>query len=647
MFGLMRKLAVSAALAGMTTGVFAAGARAQTQGDASAQSPQATPSSGPAPIRLIVDATQAPQKILHAHMQIPAQPGPLTLFYPEWIPGEHMPDGPIINVAGMKFTGGNQVIPWRRDLVEMFSIHLDVPAGVTSLEADLDFLLSAPAGGFSAGASATASLDVLSWNQVLLYPQGSPAKDIPFVASLKLPAGWKCGTALPITKQDGDTIEFAEVPLNTLVDSPVIAGKYFRTIQLTPGQTPPHEIDIAADSSAALAMTPDTELHLRNLITEAGALFGSRHYRDYHFLLTLSDDVAHFGLEHHESSDDRTSERSLIDDSQRMEFAGLLPHEYVHSWNGKYRRPEGLATPDYQTPMKDDLLWVYEGLTEYLGEVLTARSGLLTEEQWREGFAYLVATYTHRPGREWRPLQDTADAAPFLYNSTSDWANWRRGTDFYEEGELLWLDVDTTIRSLTKDKKSMNDFCKVFHGGNGGQPELKPYNFDEVIETLNGIAPNDWAGFLRARLNGLSTKTPLEALEGSGWKLVYNEQPNETIVNQEALGRRADFTFTVGMIISDDGSVVDVTHGGTAYDAGVAPGMKIVAVNGEQYSPDKLREAISNAKTVLNPMQFIVANGAQFKTMSMEYHDGLKFPHIERDGTRPDYLSEILRASAQ
>jgi len=324
-----------------------------------------------------------------------------------------------------------------------------------------------------------------------------------------------------------------------------------------------------------------------------------------------------------------------------------LPHEYVHSWNGKYRRPEGLVTPDYQTPMKDDLLWVYEGLTEYLGEVLTARSGLLAEEQWREGLAYLVATYTHRPGREWRPLQDTADAAPFLYDATTDWSNWRRGTDFYDEGELLWLDVDATIRALTKDKKSMNDFCKVFHGGSGGAPELKPYDFDEVVATLNGIAPNDWAGFLRARLDGLSTKTPIEALENSGWKLVYNEQPNEMGANEEALARRADLTFTVGMTVLDDGTVADVIHGGTAYDAGVAPGMRIVAVNGEQYSPDKLREAIGNAKTVLNPIQFIVANGAQFKSMSMEYHDGLKFPHIERDGAKPDYLGEILHPLAQ
>src|ERR1700723_4075 len=402
MFAAMRKLAGIAALAGMAGG-FAGSARAQAQGDAPAQQQTAAPS-GPPPIRLAVDATQAPQKILHAHLLIPVQPGPLTLFYPEWIPGEHMPDGPIINVAGMKFTGGNQTIPWRRDLVEMFSIHLDVPAGVNSLEADLDFLLSAPAGGCSAGASATASLDVLSWNQVLLYPQGSPAKDIPFVASLKLPAGWKFGTALPVTKQDGDTIEFAQVPLTTLVDSPVIAGRYFRTIQLTPGQTPPHEIDIAADSPAALAMTPDTELHLHNLIGEANALFGSRHYRNYHFLLTLSDDVAHFGLEHHESSDDRTAERSLIDEPELIVFAGLLPHEFVHSWNGKYRRPEGLATADYQQPMKDDLLWVYEGLTEYLGSVLTVRSGLLTKDQGMDELAELAATYENRPGRDWRSL---------------------------------------------------------------------------------------------------------------------------------------------------------------------------------------------------------------------------------------------------
>jgi predicted metalloprotease with PDZ domain len=596
------------------------------------------------PIRLLVDASQAPQKILHAHMEIPVSGGPLTLYYPEWIPGEHMPDGPIIEVAGMKFSGGGRTIAWRRDLVEMFSIHLDVPAGVTTLVADFDFLLSGPASGFSAGASATASLDVLSWNQVLMYPKGLPAKDIMFTASLRLPADWKFGTALPIAKQDGATTEFAAVPLTTLVDSPVISGRYYRAIQLTPGQNPSHEIDIAADSAAALAMTPETQLQLHNLVTEAYALFGARHYRDYHFLLTLSDDVAHFGLEHHESSDDRTAERSLIDEAERIEFASLLPHEYVHSWNGKYRRPAGLATPDYQVPMKDDLLWVYEGLTEYLGEVLTARSGLQTPEQWREDFAGLVAQYENRPGRDWRPLQDTADAAPFLYDATNDWSNWRRGTDFYEEGELLWLDVDETLRAITKDKKSIEDFCRAFHGGGNGQPELKTYTFEDVVATLNSVAPYDWAGFLRSRLDGVATKTPNEAIEKSGWKLVYNEQPNTVLEIQEELARHAGFSLTVGFSASDEGTVADVTHGGPAYNAGIGPGMKIVAVNGAQFSPDVMRDAIAAAKNTTAPIQLIVANGAQFRTFSVDYHGGLRYPHIERDDSRPDYLGEITHA---
>ena len=603
--------------------------------------------SAAAPIRLMVDASQAPQKILHARMEIPVQSGPLTLYYPEWIPGEHMPDGPIIQVAGMKFSGGGKTIPWRRDLVEMFSIHVDVPAGVTTLVADFDFLLSGPASGFSAGASATASLDVLSWNQVLLYPKGLPAKDIIFAPSLRLPAEWKFGTALPIAKQEGAAIEFAPVALTNLVDSPVLSGRYYRAIQLTPGQNPSHEIDIAADSAAALAMTPDTQLQLRNLVTEAYALFGVRHYCDYHFLLTLSDDVAHFGLEHHESSDDRTAERSLIDDAERIEFATLLPHEYVHSWNGKYRRPAGLATPDYQQPMKDDLLWVYEGLTEYLGEVLTARSGLQTPEQWREDFAGLVAQYENRPGRDWRPLQDTVDAAPFLYDATNDWSNWRRGTDFYEEGELLWLDVDETLRTITKDKKSIEDFCRIFHGGAGGQPELKTYTFEDVVATLNRVAPYDWAGFLRARLDGVATKTPNEAVEKSGWKLVYNEQPNTVLEIEEELARHASFSLTVGFSASDEGTVADVIHGGPAYIAGIGPGMKIVAVNGAQFSPDAMRDAIAAGKNTTAPIQLIVANGAQFRTFSVDYHGGLRYPHIERDESRPDYLGEITRALVQ
>jgi len=599
------------------------------------------------PIRLSVDATQAPQKILHAHLEMPVQPGPLTLVYPKWIPGEHMPNGPILQLAGLKFSSGGKTIAWRRDLVDMFAFHLEIPQGTTSLEIELDALLSAPAAGYSSGASATASLVVLSWNQVVLYPAGHAAHDVMFAPSLRLPDGWKYGTALPGAKQAGSMIEFAPVRLDMLVDSPVITGKYFRTIQLTPGENPPHFMDIAADSAAALAMPPDTEMHFHQLVVETGALFGSRHYRDYHFLVTLSDDVAHFGLEHHESSDDRTYERSLIDDAQRIYFSGLLPHEMVHSWNGKYRRPADLATPDYQQPMKDDLLWVYEGLTEYLGDVLTSRSGLLTPAQTRENLARTAAWFANQPGRAWRPLQDTADAAPFLYEAKEDWANWRRNVDFYDEGELLWLDVDSTLRRLTSDQKSMNDFCKVFHGGPGGGPALKTYAFQDVVATLNGLAPYDWAGFLRTRLDTTSPNTPVEAIENSGWKLVYNELPNEIEANRGTVRREVELTYSIGMIVGEDGTVVDVIHGGPAYIAGLGPGMKIAAVNGKQFDGEVLKDAVDAAKTGSVPLQLLTANGAQFQNFSVDYHKGLRYPHLERESSRPDYLSEILHPLAK
>jgi predicted metalloprotease with PDZ domain len=598
------------------------------------------------PIKLAVDATDAPQKILHVHEAIPVKPGALNLYYAEWIPGEHMPDGPIIQMAGLRFTAGGKTIPWRRDLVEMYTLHLEIPPGVSTLDADFDFLLSAPASGFSGGASATAYLNVLSWNQVLLYPAGTSIRELMFDPSLKIPSGWQFGTALPVAGQEGDTIEFSPVPLNTLVDSPVLAGKYFRRIELTPGQTPKHEMDIAADSQAALAMPADMEAHFHQLVDETGVLFGTRHYRDYHFLVTLSDDVAHFGLEHHESSDDRTFERSLVDPEGRIEFAGLLPHEFVHSWNGKYRRPAGLATENYQDPMKDDLLWVYEGLTEYLGNVLTARSELLSIEDSREALALLAATYAQRPGRDWRPLQDTADAAPFLYDAGSDWANWRRGTDFYEEGELLWLDVDTTLRHVTNDKKSMNDFCRMFHGGEGGKPELKTYNFDDVVATLNSLAPHDWAGFLRARLDDTATKTPAEAIENSGWKIEFNEQPNSMLETSDDIEKKVDDSLSIGMIVSEDGGVIDVIHGGPCYKAGLGPGMKIAAVEGHPYSSEALDDAIQAAETNSSPIELIVQNGAAFKTISVDYHGGERYPHLVRDESKPDYLTEILSPQA-
>ncbi|HUA00769.1 MAG TPA: hypothetical protein VMB02_10585 [Candidatus Aquilonibacter sp.] len=598
------------------------------------------------PIRLQVDVRRAPQKIIHTHIEMPVKAGPLTLYYPEWIPGEHMPDGPVIEMAGLKFAGNGKAIAWRRDLLDMYAFYLQIPEDVKTLDIDFDFLLSAPANGYSAGASATAFLNLVSWNQVLLYPAGYAVADLTYVPSLLLPPGWKFGTALPGAKQDGDAIDFSPVSLDTLVDSPVLAGQNFRVIPLTPGEQPSHEIDIAADSAPELAMEPETEMHFRRLVAETGALFGVRHYRDYHFLLTLSDDVAHFGLEHHESSDDRDDAHSLIDDDELVYFSTLLPHEFVHSWNGKYRRPADLTTPDYHQPMKDDLLWVYEGLTEYLGQVLTARSGLWNIQQSREDLARIATEYGAEPGREWRPLQDTADFAPILYEADANWQNWRRGTDFYEEGELLWLDVDATIRRLTNDKKSMNDFCRAFYAGPENEPALKTYTFDDIVAALNDLAPYDWAGFLRTRLDSVAADTPTEALADSGWKVVYSGEPNEIEEARDDVKRQLTLTFSIGMTLGEDGLVQDVLYGGPAYKAGIGPGMKITAVNAQQYSTDILKDAIDEAASSEGPIRLIVANGAQVETHVVDYHGGLRYPHLARDSSHPDYLGEIFHRLA-
>src|SRR6202166_2441840 len=430
-------------------------------------------------VTIAVDATAAPRKIFHASLKIPASPGDLTLYYPKWIPGEHTPDGPVIDVAGLKFGAGGKILKWRRDLVDGFTIHVEVPAGISEISAELDFL--SPAifeGGFSAGSSATDKLAVISWNQVLLYPKGWQSDDINYSASLKLPDGWKFGTPLPVASHSGNEIKFATVSLTTLVDSPVITGEFLKVVPLA--QDPVTEMDIAADSAAALEAPAEVWDHYKHLVEQAQRLFGAHHYRDYHFLYTLSDHVAHFGLEHHESDDSRVDERALVDDASRKLSASLLPHEYVHSWNGKYRRPADLVTPDYEQPMQDDLLWVYEGLTNYLGTVLTARSGVHTPDQERDDLALPAAALDHTPGRVWRNLQDTADAAPQLYFAPQAWQSWRRGVDFYDEGTLNWLWVDVIIRQQSKGKKTIDDFCHLFHGAPSTGPMVKTYTFDDV-----------------------------------------------------------------------------------------------------------------------------------------------------------------------
>jgi predicted metalloprotease with PDZ domain len=606
-------------------------------------------SATPPTVTLFVDATSTPRKIFHAKLKIPASAGDLTLYYPKWIPGEHAPDGPVIDLAGLKFTASGKTLRWRRDLLDGFTIHVEVPAGETEVNAELDFLSPATfEGGFSAGSSATDKMAVISWNQVLLYPKGWKSDDLTYVATLKLPAGWKYGTPLPIastslTGQVGDTqIIFQPTSLTALIDSPVITGEFLKVVKLS--DDPLVEMDVAADSAAALAPPQEVWDHYKSLVEQANKLFGAHHYRDYHFLFSLSDHVAHFGLEHHESDDSRIDERGLVDEGERKLEAGLLPHEYVHSWNGKYRRPADLATPDYEQPMQDDLLWVYEGLTNYLGTVLTARSGLLTLEQARDDLSLTAAALDHTPGREWRNLQDTADAAPELYFSPQAWESWRRSTDFYDEGTLDWLWADVIIRQQSKGKKSLDDFCKLFHGAPSTGPMVKTYTFDDVVNGLNQVTPYDWRGFWTERLTNHGPGAPLGGIEGSGWKVVYNESPSEMDRGGEGGGRFIDVAYSIGINIREDGTITDTIEGMPAAQSGIGPGMKLIAVNGRHYSPEVLRDALREGKTSIAPLELLVENTDYFNTFKLDYHGGERYPHLVRDDSKPDLLSEIYKA---
>jgi predicted metalloprotease with PDZ domain len=596
-----------------------------------------------APIKITLDISDAPRKMLHAEMTIPVQPGPLTLTFPQWIPGEHGPTGPIDNLAGLTFSANGQTIPWQRDPVNMFAFHLTVPAGVDTLNAKTDFLATAAATGFSAGASTNANLCVASWNEVLLYPAGMPAAEVQFEPSIKIPEGWQFGTALTRSGSDGPVTHFESVPLNMLVDSPVLAGRYFREIPLAEDVTPKHYLDMAADGPEDLKVSKESLEGFTNLVRETGALFQSRHYNSYHFLLTLSDSVAHFGLEHHQSSDDRVEARTFLDEDLNLLAGDLLPHEFTHSWNGKYRRPAGLSTINYQQPMIGNLLWVYEGLTQYIGDVLATRSGIWTADQYRSYLAASAANMDHRPGRTWRDLQDTATAAQILYEANEQWDNWRRSVDYYPEGELIWLDVDTTIRKLSNGKKNLDDFCAKFLGAGGNTaPEVLPYTFEDVVNTLNAIQPNDWAAFLNERLTSKAPHAPLEGIANGGYRIEYTDVGNEFIRAQESHDRGVDAWYSLGFRTSEN-TVNDVLVGSPAYNAGLGPGMKLVAINGRQASDELLHAAIRESKNSSQPIEVIVENTGYFKVLKIEYHGGELYPHLARDEQAPDRLQEILK----
>ena len=611
--------------------------------------------SGLGPIVLAIDATDAPRKIFHVRETIPASPGKLTLVYPKFIPGEHGPTGPITDLVGLKITAGGRPVAWGRQPKEMWSFDLVVPDGASALDLAFDYVAAA-----DAWTTATPQLAVVNWWSVMLYPEvpGENANELSFSPSLKLPAGWEHATSLHAARASADTVAFAPVSLVTLIDSPVLAGMHFKTVDLTPGEKTGHWLHIAGDSAASVRISEEDVAAYRRLVAEALALFGSRHYSEYHFLLTLSDHIATNGLEHHESSDNRAAERALIEADAKKVLGSLLSHEYVHSWNGKYRRPEGLvsgASADYQPPVDSRLLWVYEGLTEYWGDVLAGRSGIRTPEQYRENVAIIAGNMERQAGRAWRPLEDTATAAQLLYFGRPEWAFWRRGVDFYPESALVWLEADALIRQKTGGKKSLDDFSRAFHGGPGGKPELKTYRFEDVVAALNAVAANDWAGFFRERILDVAPAPPFRGIEAAGWRVVYGHAKPDLVHAAEEESEIYDFQHSLGILVKGDGTsgdvsdgiIRDVVPGMPAAEAGVGPGMRLVAVNGRRYTVKGLRDALREAREGGGPIELLVENVDTFKTCKVDDKGGERYPHLERDESKPDLLTPIGESKAK
>ena len=598
-------------------------------------------------IQVSVDARDAPRRLIHVQLHIPTAPGPITLLYPQWIQGEHGPTGPIADVVSLKFRANNKAVAWRRDSVNLYAFHVDTPQGSTALDAAFDFISPADAGGFTEGSSMTTELAVLNWNQYVLYPQGTPADQLRYQATLRLPRDWHYGTALGVAKESGDDIEFLPTSLYTLVDSPVSAGAHYKTIELGVFNGAAHYIHIAADSERALAMPPQAVKQYKRLVAETGAMFGSRHYRNYHFLLTLSDHVASFGLEHHESSDDRLGERTLLDNDLLTYFSELLPHEFAHSWNGKYRRPAGLATKDYSEPLRGDLVWMYEGLTEYLGSVLAARSGMEPPELFRERLAYVISHLEYESGRSWRSLADTAISAQILFPAREDYSAFRRGIDFYGEGQLVWLEVDTLIRQLSHGNKSIDDFCREFYSGSETSPAVSPYTLDDVIAALNRVQAYAWADFFRQRVDTVQTGAPVQGIENAGWKLTYDDIRPGYWNTTEEQDRNTDMLPSLGILVKTDGLVADVVMGGPAQRAGVIPGATITSVNGRQFTATVLREEVQGAAKTTGSMELMVRSGEYTSARKVDYHGGERYPHLERRNGQPDMLTEIVQPRAK
>ncbi len=595
----------------------------------------------PGTIRLEVDATDLSQRIFRVKETIPVQPGELTLLYPMWIPGGHSPRGAIDHVAGITFEANGAKLDWKRDPVEVAAFHLVVPEGVSSITAQFQFLT--PTSGSQGRVVMTPNMLNQQFISTLLYPAGHYAHRIEFDPRVTYPAGWTAFTALDEQGRSGDTIDYADVPLDILADSPVYAGRYAKQVDLAPaGSKAPVRLGVVADAAKYLEAKPEQLETHRRMVAQALKLFGAQHYDHYQFLFSLSKQMGGNGLEHQRSSENGTDTDYFTGWKEKVGFDDLLAHEFTHSWNGKYRRPADLWTPNYNVPMQGSLLWVYEGQTQYWGNVLAARSGMRPLPAARDALALVVANYAdNRPGLQWRALQDTTNDPVIAKRAPRAYRNWQMSEDYYSGGELMWLEADALIRSKTNNRKSLDDFARAFFGAHDGAWKTQDtYTFDDVVAALNAVLPHDWATFLHDRLDG---KTGLTGgLEASGWRLAYKDEPSEFA--KANAGDSADFTYSLGLSLGKDGGIADVRWDSPAFDAGLGSGTQVIAVNGQACDKDTLADAIKAAKGGTAPIELLVKEFDRYRTVKIDWHGGLRYPHLERIAGKPDYLTPILTA---
>ncbi len=595
----------------------------------------------PGTIKLSVDATDIERHIWRVRESIPvAGPGPMILLYPKWLPGNHRAAGRIDEIGGLVVSAEGKRINWTRDPAEGFAFHIDVPAGVSAI--DLEFQILTPVNRNQGRIVVTPEMLNLQWYRVVLYPAGHYASQISVEPNLRLPEGWQAATALEPISMEGGLISYQPVSLETLTDSPIFAGRNFERVDLDPGGEVPFYLNIVADTLADMEFTEEQIEPHRALVQQAYKLFPPHHYDHYDFLLALSDTMSGIGLEHHQSSENGAPRGYFSDWDEFTDVRDLLPHELVHSWNGKFRRPADLWVPSFEVAMRDSLMWVYEGQTQYWGYILSARSNLWTKQEALDGIAWTAAVYDNRVGRQWRPLQDTTNDPILAARRPIPWRSWQRSEDYYNEGLLIWLDADSLIRELSDGRRSLDDFAATFFGIDDGSYEVRTYTFNDIADALNAVEPHDWADFLRTRLDSIGGGAPLDGIERGGYRLIYTDTASDHFGDSESRRGVTDLTFSLGFVVARDNTLSDVLWEGPAFQAGLTVGTEIVAVDGSAFSRERIRAATTRAKDGSDPITLIVKNGERYRSVEIDYHDGLRYPHLERVDGVPARLDDIL-----